>query len=250
MDFETASVLSFVEGSNVINKFGRNTDVDTATVPEDIWGGSAVYAGFPTTGTAEVLRLVSSSANDSSAGSGARTVMVTGLDENYNVISETITLNGTTPVTSTQSFWRAHTANVRTSGGTPSNSAFNAGTITISHNVTTANVFVVINPGLNQSNCSAYTVPAGYTGFLKRIHGAVRGAASASVDVSLWIRLFGFAPRLRRPTAYAFGSELDDSIWGGLELPEKTDIILRVTQASNNNLDVVGRYDLLILKNN
>lgn len=72
---------------------------------------------------------------------------------------------------------------------------------------------------------------------------------TSSVDVNLWIRNFGLAPRLRRPTGFAFGNELDDSIYGGLEVPEKTDIHLRITQASANNLDVVGGYDLLLIPN-
>jgi hypothetical protein len=246
LDGETLAALGYIKGVNVINKFGRNTDVDTG-VSEDMWNGGGFYTGFPTTGSAEPLGVASSSANDTAAGTGARTVMIIGLDANYQEISETVTLNGTTEVFTTQSFWRAHTANVRTSGGTPTNSAFSAGQITIRHQTTTANVFMVMPAATNQAASAGYTVPAGHRAVLKRIHGAVRGSTSASVDISLWVRLFGFAPRLRRPTTLYFGSELDDTPWGGLVFPEKTDIHVRILSASANNLDIVGGYDLVVV---
>lgn len=213
-----------------------------------VGGGATAYTGFPA--SAELAQVLSSDPNDTSAGSGARTIVITGLDSNYNIINETITLNGTSTVNSTQQFLRVHTARIATSGGTPLNSNFNAGTITVRQATTTSNVFLSMQPGFNQTQCSAYTVPAGYTGYIKRLHGAVRGSTTtAHVDFSIWVRQFGTPPRLRRPSAVNFGGELDDNIYGGLSIPEKTDIIVRVTAVSANNTDVSIGYDLVLIAN-
>lgn len=250
IDTESRLALGLVPGSVVVNKFGRNVDVDTGTVPEDLFyhaTGATTYAGFPSTGSAEQLEVFSGSVNDTSAGSGARTVTVFGLDSNYNMISETITLNGTTSVFSTQSFIRAHTAYVATSGGTVANSNTNAGDITIRMRTTTTVVFLIIPTGYNQTNNAGYTIPAGYTGILKRIHGGIRSNLASVVEVALWVRQYGKAPRLRRPTTMTNTGELDDTMWGGIVFPEKTDLHIRITSASTSNLEVVGGYDLLIV---
>jgi hypothetical protein len=47
------------------------------------------------------MTVSSSSASDTSAGTGARTVLITGLNANYAVISESVTMNGQTAVTTT-----------------------------------------------------------------------------------------------------------------------------------------------------
>lgn len=234
-------------GYSVVNKFGKNSDIDTGSTPEDIWEGGGLYTGFPS-GNAETISVFSDSANDASGGSGARTVRMIGLDTNFNQVEETVTLNGVTPVVTTQTFKRLHTASVLTSGS--SNAAFNAGTITFRHTTTTANVFLVMAVGRNQTNCSAYTIPAGKTGYLQRVTSSIlRGGATASVDAQLYIRANGASPRLRRPFSVSNTAGYADDIYGGLSMAEKTDIVLRVTTASANNLDVTGGYDLILVDN-
>lgn len=90
-----------IPGMSIVQKFGRNTDVDSGTLPEDMWGGSSTYTGFPVGGNAERLAFVSTSADDAEAGTGARTVTIIGLDGNWNQQTETVTLNGLTTVYST-----------------------------------------------------------------------------------------------------------------------------------------------------
>ena len=245
-DFEFDIAAGRAQGFSVVNKFGDNPDVDAGTVPEDVWGGDGVYPGFPT-GAAETLQVFSASANDAAAGTGARTVRVIGLDGSHNVIQETVTLNGVTPVVTTQSFLRVHTASVQTSGS--SNTAFNAGAITIRHSATTANVFLLISAGTNQSYCSCYTVPAGYTAYLRYLTGAVRSGATNAVDTSIWLRSPTTAPRLRRPFTIPSSSPYKEDIYGGLIFSEKTDIILRVTATTGSNLDVNSGYDLILVQN-
>ncbi len=64
----------------------------------DMWDEGGLMT-LPT--TAETLEIVSSSAADTSAGAGARTVLISSLDASFNRQFTTVTLNGTTPVTIT-----------------------------------------------------------------------------------------------------------------------------------------------------
>lgn len=242
-DFETNLVEGKVAGYSIVNKFGRNSDIDTSSVPEDIWNGGGVYAGFPTGTTGETLVVFSNSASDTALGIGARTIRVAGLDQNYNSQTELFVLNGLTPVTGTKLFTRAHSASVLTAGSND----FNIGNISVRHSITTSNLFMFTPIGTNQSNVAGYTVPAGKTAYMRKIFGSIRGGTSATVDGSIWLREFGAAPRLRRPFSFSTNAQLNDVVYGGLVFNAKTDIQIRITSASVNNLDVTAGYDLILV---
>ena len=56
--------LGLVPGERNNIKFGRNSDIDTGTTPEDIWEGQGIYTGMNATAN-EDIAISSSSANDS-----------------------------------------------------------------------------------------------------------------------------------------------------------------------------------------
>ncbi|KJS81109.1 MAG: hypothetical protein JM58_17755 [Peptococcaceae bacterium BICA1-8] len=68
--------------------------------------------------TAQNLRVVSTSTEDSADGTGVRTVLVGGLDSNNNRYFEVINLNGTTPVTTTNQFTQLDIINSTSAGTT------------------------------------------------------------------------------------------------------------------------------------
>lgn len=240
--------LDIAEGKRAgwakVNKLGKNSDVDTGTVPEFIIESGGIYAGFPLTG-AETIDVFSSSANDTAAGSGARSVTMFGLDENWEVQSETITLNGTTAVTTTGQWQRLHSAFVKSSGS--SNQAFNDGTLTFRHTTTTANVFLSIIPGSNQSNYAVYTIPAGKVGIIKRYCSSIRRGTATSVDGAFWIRTDGDSPRYRRPFTLSQTSPLKQEPFGGNRFAAKTDIAPVVTASTANNVSVVFAFDIILI---
>lgn len=106
---------------------------------------------------ASTLEVLSSSANDTAAGTGARTVIITGLDINYNVISETIILNGLAAVVTVNSYFRLNRAYVATSGTINGN---NIGTLTIQISGG-GNIQGQIAPGFGRLAKSHFTVPNG-----------------------------------------------------------------------------------------
>ena len=144
-----------------IFKFGFNPDIDDAF--ETVWAQGGLYSYLS---AATVLKVSSSSTNDTSAGTGARTVELQGLDGDYNEISETVTLNGQTAVNTTKSYLRIYRMVVKTAGtGGQNAGVIYAGTGTVTTGVP-ANKYATIAIGDNQSLMALWTVPAGHTAYL------------------------------------------------------------------------------------
>jgi len=166
IDFYLAVAKGDFTGYAKVSKFGRNPGVKSADY-ESIWDGTNLYP-WPT--AAETLNVVSTDTDDSSSGTGARTVEIEGLNSSWAVITETVSMNGTTNVTTTNSFLRVYRARVVTAGS----SGVNEGTITMT-NTTSSNVIAQIsvdNSGFGQTLMAIYTIPAGKTGYLISINGS------------------------------------------------------------------------------
>ena len=144
-----------------IFKFGFNPDVDDAL--ETVWAEGGLYVYLS---AASVLKVSSSSTADTSAGTGARTVQLYGLDSDYNEINEVITLNGQTSVNTTQEFLRIDRMIIRSagSGGTNAGVVY-AGTGTVTSGVP-ANKYATVAIGDGQTLMALWTVPAGYTAYV------------------------------------------------------------------------------------
>ena len=228
-----------IPGMSIVNKFGRNPDVDTATVPEDIWNGGGTYTGFPT-GSPEEFQVYSSSASDT--GTLSFSYLASNTATAYSTC--TVTLNGTTQVNTGCTGYRVHTAQY-TSG---SETTFNVGTITIRHRTTTANVFISMPIGTSQSYMSGYTVPFGHRAVIKRFFVRVIPNVSGTVEGALWVRTNGGTPRLRRPFGASNTDHFEENVYSGVPLPANTDVIVRITASSANSVKVYGGYDLILIK--
>jgi hypothetical protein len=143
-----------ITGHQPVQIFGYSTLVgSTALGP--LWEGLTLSGGtYSYPSSAGQVVLVSSSASDTSALS----VQIQGLDANYNLLSETIALNGTSNVTSVNSYFRINS--LFCTNGT------NVGTITAK--IATV-LYAQINAGVGQSQASIYTVPSGYSFYLDYI---------------------------------------------------------------------------------
>jgi hypothetical protein len=148
---------------------GENQDIDTGTYPETLWEVGGLYV-FPT--AASTASVVSSSVNDTSAGTGARYVLIEGLNSSYAEINETIIMNGTTPVVSTSSFYRVNSVRVVYSGSGKTN----AGNITVTVDSKTVSQ---IATGESLAHTGVYTVPADHTLFLNSLTCGITRTASS-----------------------------------------------------------------------
>ena len=211
-------------------QFGANGAVGTSL--ETVWVGSSLYT-FPAAAAATTIS--SSSADDASAGTGARTVLVEGLNASYEAVSESASLNGQTGVTLTNQYLRVNKVTVLTagSGGTSAGSIY-VGTGTVNTGVP-ANIINRTGSSSNESESAFYTVPAGYTAFITRFT-----MSSANSTANTFTR---FILRIR-PYGGVFGYKAIYNIPGNgiyeceaaypLAVPEKTDLdILSLTSADS-----------------
>jgi len=149
--FELQVARGQVDGHTPLNIFGFSSAVGSSALGP-LWEGLTISGGaYAYPSSAAQLVLVSDSASDTSALS----VQIQGLDANYAPVVETIAMNGTTNVTTTNSFLRINL--MTTTNG------LNVGNITAKISTTT---YAKISAGIGQTQMSLYTVPAGYTFYL------------------------------------------------------------------------------------
>jgi len=164
-DFMTQVARGKVTGASQVNLFAFSNNVPNTfyTLWENT--GTTQYA-FPA--SAVVMTLASTSASDNTQA----TVLISGLDSTWALQTETVTLNGTTNVTTVKSFLRINSM-VLTSPGT--SQASNVGIITAKNGGIT---YAQMNAGIGKNQAAVYSVPNGYTMYLYSIN-AFNGDASA-----------------------------------------------------------------------
>ena len=246
--FELEVAKGNVVGHTPFQKYGKNPDVGTGGL-EDIWNGGSLFTGFPT-GAAETMEVFSSSANDTAAGTGARTLTIYNLldDTGAEMPNITVTLNGTTPVSlGAGLYYRGGTRmKVITAGSTGANE----GTLTLRHTTTTTNIFAVMPTLANQTAILAYTVPLGKTLYIKASFGMSRASGAAgSAVVSLRNRLFGTDTVFNSSVAPAI---TDDSKYRGnyyFKYLERTDVKGRADSVSDTSTIVTGEFEGYLIDN-
>lgn len=244
-DFGLNVQLGLVAGVSVVHKFGRNPDIDISSGFEDLWNGGGDYTGFNAT-VAETVEVFSSDTNDTLLGTGARTVVLIGLDANLVEQTETLELNGTTPVNSVNQYLRLDRSLVLTAGS----SGKNAGEITMRQNVTIANVFVVIPTGGNRTLIAAYTVPFGKVGYVTSIFAALSKKKDTFCNIQAFARFPGSVFQIvewftlsASGTSYVsrnFKIPLNG-------IPAGTDIKLSA-DTSQNGSGVAGGFELILVE--
>jgi len=162
------------------HKFGTYEAVGTSFVPIARGG---VYA-TPIAATA--LEVVSTSANDdgSPAGTHAHEVTIIGLDSSWAEVSQTVTLNGTTPVALGTNLIRAYRMYVSISGTYATQAAgSHEGAITLQESgagPAWLQIYATDFPR-GQSQCAVYTVPTGKTAVIIPHYISVDSNKSADI---------------------------------------------------------------------
>lgn len=242
LPYESAVSLGLVAGAFAETRNGRNPDIDTGA-EEDLWNVGGTWV--PIT-SAQTITVVSTSANDTSAGTGARTALLRGLNGSYARIEETITLNGLTPVVSANTYTFVSDLEILTtgSGGT------NAGQITGTATTDTTVQFRLL-AGDGRTQLSWYMVPAGYSALCHGYFMSMNNtAAGAVVRAEFQIKQFGrsFVTRGYASTRNDGSGQAFVPFIPPLKLPEKTIVKVSATSDTNNS-DVQVTYGLSMRAN-
>jgi hypothetical protein len=222
-----------VRGTIPVHKFGAVPAMSTNTTGT-LWDkNNTIYPWSVWDSGANTVTVGSSSASDV-----GKSVVVVGLDENYDIYEEEIDLTNQDGNISTSTFIRVHRAFM-------GNGDSNVGTISIKNGATDV---AVITPQFSQTLMAVYSIPRNYTGYLYQ--GTASAQSGADATGNMFIRYGG-------TTAFRVGHSFEFAGAGGQytynfsfppALPEKSDIDVRIITRSNN-----GRYtaafDLLLVKN-
>lgn len=161
-----------IADSEIRHVFGYNPDVDSG-VEETVWTAGGVYVHLD---TPAIMSVSSTSTSDTSAGVGARQVYIVGINSTGGEVTETVTLDGQTAVSTTHTYTAIQTIQVVSVGS----STYNVGNIFLGTGTVTsgvpANVFGHVLATENQSMMGHFTVPAGYTGYL------IKGSISSGTE--------------------------------------------------------------------
>lgn len=233
-----------------IHKFGFNGTVPNGSFA-DIWayGPSDATYNWPTTDEAFRIRAGGNVA-DTAAGNGAREVTIVFLDANGDQQQESLATAGASASASTSATGRRVLRAWVSASGVYG--ASNTGQILI-ENETSGQILAAITAEFGQTQLSMYTVPLGYTAYLKRIHVDVSVGTNKDADVRMW----------QRPNAYTtsapFGAKRIVRQWTAVQndngivfdkypaFPALTDLWMEA-QGNGATTAVDVDYDLILVK--
>lgn len=202
-----------VKSTRSINIFGYNSNVGINFIP--LWENNTAYT-YPNNALQMVA--VSTSTSDTNV-----TIKIDGLDEDYNEITDNVTLTGTTPIVINTNFFRIN--NVITISGNAS------GNVEISNN---SIVYAKIRAGEGKNQASIYTVPANHCFYLQRIDAF---SATALSNKYLFFRNFltltnGVNLRVAETT---FVNNMNIHRITPFKYDQKTDIMLEGKSSTQTN---------------
>ena len=245
-----------IVGAKAINKYGKNIEVDSG-VTADIWsrgktvasGGTSLIWVAPT--QARTHTIASTSANDTSGGSGALTVRVSGLTSwTTTETSEIVTMNTGTPPT-TDPYVIIHRMQVVTSGGT----SINAGLITATA-TTDGTVTAAIEIGEGQTHMAIYGIPSIESLYIMQIGSSVgkAGGASGLVDVDLLVNSEPDAQltQFKHKHHFGLGTTGSSGLIPDFDPPKciaGPAIIKMQVDSGTNNMDIAGWFNGYVITN-
>lgn len=224
-----------VNEHSVVFISGKNPNVISTDVPETIWNVGGRYPWSAWNGGNKSIHIVSDNSADTYP------VVLSGLDQDYKEVTYTITLNGTTPVTTPALFYRLNNA-IYLDGVNS-----NLGTITFRVTDSSGSIVARIDPQIGNTSMSIYTVPAGHSAYSYWGDFSVNKNEGAQLN-AMW-RFYGTSFICVYATeVYQQHIATDPPLPGAI--PEKTDIDNVVRFVTSNGTRVYSNQQLLLVNNN
>ena len=206
----------------LIDKSGATESLGTdPTTMTTVWSYSGIYPWNTFSGSGDKLYV--KSLIDDPKVRGA-TIFLEGLNSSYNLISETVTLDGsntTTAVASTQNFYRLVAATL-TSNNT--NYLPHDSDIRVYYGSSSGTVVGQLQAPYGKTQGCTYTVPAGYEAFILSVNGS--SGKSDEITSMIWTRPFNKAWHQIKSFKFISGS-FDHNFRTPYRIPEKSDIEIR-----------------------
>jgi hypothetical protein len=188
-----------------VQKFGYNTAVGTSF--ETIWENGSLYS-YPTTPTTAVATSSDTDDNDS-------LVHIYGLDSNYDLADEVITVGGSASTTSFIRVFRSVLTNANTG-------VVNVGKITTTVNSLPVSV---VDVGYGQSLQAVYSIPRNYRGYLMSID--VGTSKQKEVEAKFMQRPLNGNTFQTKSLVTSFGTPIHKDYFVPEILSEKSDLEMR-----------------------
>jgi hypothetical protein len=228
--FAADTDLDKITNMNYFYVSGNNDTVGTTLEPV---GDTSAAVNWLS--TASTLEITSENAADAAGGTGAVTVVVDGLDADWNLQSETVTMNGTAGVVTTKYFLRVNKLTVATCGTSGTNVgviyAF-TGADTAGIPDATTTIYGMILVGKGQSMSAIYSVPAGNTALIKHLGFSGVGSV-AKYELTARENLGPWRTITSVSTIYGGYETLNDF---PIVLRAKTDFVINAKSASASAL--------------
>ena len=217
-----------IAGHRAVFKAGYNPSIANNT-EESLWSHSVIYP-WASWGAGGTLSCVSASASDTGV------LYITGLKaSDWTEVTELVTMNGTTPVVTTNSFIRINSLSY-------SGSATNVGEI---HTYRNGGVVGYIGVGEGQGQMAQFSVPAGYTAYL--LNGNANMGKGNDGFGKFKYRMYGGSFQTAM-TFLLFQSTFDYKFEAPLALPEKSDLDVTML-ASVSGTSCSCAYSLILIAN-
>lgn len=154
--FELQVSRNQILGHSPTNIFAYGTTPATAGLFRTVWENmSTTDYVFPTSAT--TMTLVSTVNTDTA------TITITGLDASYNLLTENLVLNGTTGVTTVNSYFRINNIAVSVGSATNPSGVITLATGGVTYAQINTQVVNGVTTSIGTSQMGVYTVPKGYT---------------------------------------------------------------------------------------
>jgi hypothetical protein len=239
--------ITFPFGATVGRISGHSRVVAVGHTPTpaantDCWEGANAY---PLQAAATKLEILSASANDAAAGTGARTFVLNGLDTNFNPISETLTMNGTTPVLTVNSYLRVNSLQIASAGSGNTN----AGDVTL--RVQSAGATQAIaRAGYGFAKQCIYTVPTGFSLLVTDLLLQCGGTGTTSNIIYGFTRISP-SGLLYTTNEYVVGPLLPIQrlVAPGVVVPQQTTLTTRITAVTGAPTSGYSSFEGILIDN-
>lgn len=213
-----------------IHKFGLNPTLSSGGY-ESVWYNGGIYPWTAWDGVPKTVFVKSSSSSDNG------NITVVGLDSNWNELTETHTITGTSPIQLVNQFRRISRALYTDGIG-------NLGSITFHIGTSEGTVVANIAADVAQTQMAIYTVPLGHTGYILNY----TGSCGKNDDATLELRTreaAGEAFRLKSEM-FLYQSAFRHMFAVPLVVPALTDIDFRAITTSSGSKIAVN-FDIIIV---